>query len=58
MPIEVRVLPIDEFLFFIKLKAREILQENDIFSQILNKAFVNNKELLSLIKQSRKFKIN
>lgn len=57
MPIEIRVLPIDEFLFFIKLKAREVLQENNVFSQIFNQVFSHHKELVSIIKESRKFKL-
>lgn len=50
MPIEIRVLPIDEFLFFIKLKAGEILQENNLFKQVITKVSEQERELLKLIK--------
>ena len=35
MPIEVRVLPLDEFLFYLRLKFREVEQDNEILKTII-----------------------
>ena len=36
MPIEVRVLPLDEFLFYLKVKFREIERDNDIIENVIS----------------------
>jgi len=58
MPIEVRLLPFKEFLYFLKLKAMEMMEEGGIFKLILDEVFRGEHDILLKILESKKFKIN